>query len=74
MNLVNYHILFASSAIVRLLTAGLILSYHEPSDVRLPVVIQLMGYAVLKRMSIGRQIFPFATDSEHIPDGVEYLK
>jgi MFS family permease len=61
--LVNYHILFLASAAVRLATAGLIAAYHEPSEMRLPVVIQLMGYAVLKRMSIGRQLFPFAADA-----------
>jgi len=60
--LVNYHVLFVCSALVRLLTAGLISAFHEPSEVRLPVVIQLMGYAVLKRMSLGRQVFPFAAD------------
>lgn len=61
--LINYHILFIASAVVRLATAGLIATYHEPSEMRLPVVIQLMGYAVLKRMSIGRQLFPFAADA-----------
>jgi MFS family permease len=62
--LVNYHILFLGSTVVRLATAGLIAAYHEPSEIRLPVVIQLMGYAVLKRMSIGRQLFPFAAEAE----------
>ena len=57
--LVNYHLLFIVSAVMRLLTAGLIAYFHEPSEIRLPVVIQLMGYAVLKRMSVGRQLFPF---------------
>ena len=65
LELVNYHILFAVSSLARLLTAGLISAYHEPSDIRLPVVIQFMGYAVLKRMSIGRQILPFTADSTH---------
>lgn len=61
--LVNYHILFIGSAVVRLLTAGLMAAFHEPAEMRLPVVIQLMGYAVLKRISIGRQVFPFAADA-----------
>ncbi len=59
---VNYHVLFVGSALVRLFTTGLIAAFHEPAEMRLPVVIQLMGYAVLKRMSIGRQVFPFAVD------------
>jgi MFS family permease len=64
LSVVNYHILFLGSAAVRLATAGLIAVYHEPSEMRLPVVIQLMGYAVLKRMSVGRQLFPVAPDTE----------
>lgn len=61
---VNYHLLFVLSALVRLTTAGLLTSFHEPAEVRLPVVVQLMGYAVLKRMSIGRQILPFAAEAD----------
>ncbi|MFH1699463.1 MAG: MFS transporter [Candidatus Zixiibacteriota bacterium] len=64
---VNYHLLFVGSAILRFLTAVLIASYHEPAEMRLPAVIQLMGYAVLKRMSIGRQIFPFTAYADE-PD------
>jgi MFS family permease len=65
---INYHLLFVWSAILRIFTAALIASFHEPAEMRLPVAIQLMGYAVLKRMSIGRQLFPFAVDAE-APDG-----
>ncbi len=61
---VNYHVLFIVSALARLCTAVLIMSFHEPSEIRLPVVVHLMGYAVLKRMSIGRQLFPFVADAE----------
>ncbi|MEW5993308.1 MAG: MFS transporter [Candidatus Zixiibacteriota bacterium] len=60
LTLVNYHVLFLGSALIRLFAAVLLAAFHEPSEMRLPVVIQLMGYAVLKRMSIGRQVFPFA--------------
>lgn len=67
-NLVAYHLLFLGSSVLRLLTAGLITRFHEPSETRLPVVIQLMGYAVLKRMSIGRQIFPFVASAESSQD------
>lgn len=63
MTFVNYHVLFIGSALVRLSTATLIATFHEPAEMRLPVVIQLMGYAVLKRISIGRQVFPFAADT-----------
>jgi MFS family permease len=60
--LINYHMLFIASAIVRQVTAGIIASFHEPNEIRLPVVIQLMGYAVLKRISLGRQVFPYVAD------------
>ncbi|MEW6411298.1 MAG: MFS transporter [Candidatus Zixiibacteriota bacterium] len=60
--LVNYHILFVVSAIMRMLTAAMLASLRGPAEVRLPVMIQLMGYAVLKRMSISRQLVPFAID------------
>jgi MFS family permease len=60
--LINYHLLFSLSALLRFLTALLMLAFREPSDVHLPVMIQLMGYAVLKRLSLGRQVFPFAVE------------
>lgn len=56
---VNYHLIFALSAVLRLAAAFLFLRFHEPKETRVPVMIQFMGYAVLKRMSIGRQIFPW---------------
>jgi len=59
----NYHVLFVGSAVLRLLTAGLIVTFREPTDVRLPVIVQLMGYAVLKRLSVGRQILPFVAEA-----------
>jgi len=58
--LINYHILFAISAILRLTAALLVLTFHEPKEARIPIMIQFMGYAVLKRLSVGRQIFPWA--------------
>jgi len=56
---VNYHLIFALSAVLRLGAAFLFLRFHEPKETRVPVMIQFMGYAVLKRMSVGRQIFPW---------------
>ena len=65
---INYHLLFFISAILRIATAILITLFHEPSEVKLPIVVQFMGYAVLKRMSTGRQILfshPNTSDSEN---------
>ena len=57
--IVNYHIIFAVSSILRLAAAFFFLRFHEPKETRLPVMIHFMGYAVLKRVSIGRQLFPW---------------
>ena len=56
--MVNYHLLFAISSGLRLLSALLFLSFHEPKEKGIPIMIQFVGSAVLKRMSGGRQIFP----------------
>jgi len=55
---VNYHVLFVLSTVLRLLTAFLVMSFHEPKETRLPVLIQFIGYSVLKFLSVGRQVFP----------------
>lgn len=57
---INYHFLFIISAALRLIAAFMVLTFHEPKEARIPVMIQFMGYAVLKRLSVGRQIFPWA--------------
>lgn len=56
--IVNYHILFAISAILRLTAAFLIMTFHEPKEKGFPVMIQFMGYSILKWLSVGRQILP----------------
>jgi MFS family permease len=58
--IINYHFLFAISAVLRAAAAFTVLSFHEPMEARIPIMIQFMGYAVLKRLSVGRQIFPWA--------------
>lgn len=57
--IVNYHILFAVSALLRFGAAALITTFHEPHEGAVPVMVQFMGYSVIKRLSAGRQIFPF---------------
>jgi len=56
--IVNYHILFALSSLLRLLAAAFFTTFHEPQEKRIPIMIQFMGYSVLKWLSVGRQIFP----------------
>jgi len=57
--LINYHVLFLISSLLRMGAAALMLTFHEPREKSVPVMINFMGYAVLKRLSVGRQIFPF---------------
>lgn len=71
---INYHVLFVISAAFRLLTAALIMAFREPTDARLPVVVQLMGYAVLKRLSVGRQILPFVAEAVNEDDSDKVRK
>ena len=58
----NYHIIFVISALLRIASAGLMLVLTEPSEQRLPMMVQLMGYAVLRWLPMGRQIVPFPPD------------
>jgi MFS family permease len=59
--IVNYHILFALSTVLRLLAAFVALSYHEPEEKGLPSLIQFMGNSILRWLSIGRQILPWTS-------------
>ncbi|HKK21609.1 MAG TPA: MFS transporter [candidate division Zixibacteria bacterium] len=56
--IVNYHLLFGVSAVLRLLAGLLFLSFHEPKEKAIPIMVQFMGYSMLKRLSLGRQILP----------------
>ena len=57
---VNYHILFTASAVLRFAAALMALRFKEPHEKRIPIMIQFMGYSILKRLSVGRQLFPWA--------------
>jgi MFS family permease len=61
-NFLNYHIIFVISAGLRTASAALLYALTEPSERKIPMMVQLMGYAVLKHLSFGRQIIPFAVD------------
>jgi len=64
--LVNYHLLFVISSILRFLSALLILKFHEPHEKSVPVMIQFIGYAALKHISLGRQILPITLRKEKV--------
>ncbi len=59
---VNYHIIFVISAVLRIASAGLMLILTEPSERRIPLMVQLMGYEVLKLLPLGRQSTPSEAD------------
>jgi MFS family permease len=62
---INYHLLFLVSSLLRFLTAFFIIKFHEPGEKSLPVMIQFMGYAALKQISVGRQLFPHRVLKKH---------
>jgi MFS family permease len=55
---VNYHLLFALSSLLRFLAAFLVLTFREPREKGIPVLIDFMGYSMLKWLSLGRELFP----------------
>ena len=57
--LVNYHLLFVISSLLRIISAVFILHFHEPREKSVPIMIQFIGYAALKHISLGRQLSPF---------------
>jgi MFS family permease len=54
--IVNYHLLFVISGLLRMIAAGLMLTFHETGEKGIPIMMQFMGYAILKRISVGRQL------------------
>jgi len=70
LTIINYHILFVASAFARLIAAAVMSAIRQPDETRLPIIVQFIGYAVLKRMSIGRQLLPVRTNSKEKSDRV----
>jgi MFS family permease len=62
--IVNYHVVFVISAVLRTISAGLITTFHEPKEKSVPIMMHFMGYAMLKRISIGRQLIPWSPKRE----------
>jgi len=59
--IINYHLLFVLSGALRLLAAVWISSLKEPGSKGIPIMVQFMGYSVLRRLAVGRQILPVRT-------------
>ena len=57
--IVNYHLLFVISSLFRIVSAVLILHFHEPREKSIPIMVQFIGYAALKHITLGRQLSPF---------------
>jgi len=64
---VNYHVVIVVSAGLRVASVGLPCPVTEPSERKVPMMVQLMGYALLKRLSPGRQIMPEAAEDKGNP-------
>ena len=65
--IINYHLIFAISSVLRLLAAFLMLTFKEPTEKGIPIMVQFVGYSILRRLSIGRQIFPWFL--KRVPNG-----
>lgn len=61
---VNYHLLFALSALLRFIGAILFMRVHEPRETGLPVVVHHMSDAVLGQLSHGRRILAWIWHKE----------
>jgi MFS family permease len=57
--IINYHVIFIISSFLRFMAAGLLSTFHEPAEKGLPIMLNFMGYSVLKKLSVGRQIHPW---------------
>ncbi len=57
--IINYHLVFAISSVLRFLAAFLVLTFKEPREKGIPIMIQFVGYSILRRLAIGRQVFPW---------------
>jgi MFS family permease len=54
--IINYHIMFIITAVLRFAAAFLSLSFHEPNEKQVPAMLHYMGYSALKWLAPGRQI------------------
>lgn len=66
---VNYHLLFAASALLRFIGAILFMRVHEPREAGLPVVVHHMSDAVLGQLSHGRRILAWIWHKEIVGGG-----
>jgi MFS family permease len=57
--LVNYHIIFLISAVIRLSSLVFVRNVEETRDVGVPVLLQFMGRAAAHKLSSGGILFPY---------------
>jgi MFS family permease len=61
--IVNYHLLFALSSVLRLSTVGLLMTLKEPVESRLPALVDMMGAAVFRQLLAGWQFLMYAVET-----------
>jgi MFS family permease len=57
--LVNYHVIFVISAVLRLSSLVWLKRVKETRDVGVPVLLQFMGRAAAHRLTVGGVLFPY---------------
>jgi MFS family permease len=73
--IVNYHLLFALSALLRLVGVILFMRVREPRGTGLPVVVHHMSDAVLGQLPHGRRILAWIWHKEtNGPDAIDAVK
>ncbi|MBD3170252.1 MAG: MFS transporter [candidate division Zixibacteria bacterium] len=56
--IINYHLLFLISSVLRLMSAFLMMTFHEPKEKTIPVMVQFMSSSVIRRIPVGKHILP----------------
>jgi len=69
--IVNYHLLFVLSALMRAGAAIFFMTFHEPQGKPLPIMVHFMGDAVLGQLSHGRRLLSWLRlrDGDTPPSG-----
>ncbi len=65
--IINYHILFAVSSILRFVAVLTLFNYKGPTEKGVPILINFMGHVILRRLSLSIHFFPhLIKKSNHI--------
>ena len=65
--IINYHVLFAVSSVLRFIAVLTLLKYKGPTEKGVPILINFMGHVLLRRLALSIHFFPhLIRKSNHI--------